>query len=142
MRSWPRYWSGSIPAGAGEPTKAPFWGGVGWVDPRGCGGADAGAYIDGAELGRSPRVRGSRVSRSGEGTGAGSIPAGAGEPIAPERLAVADQVDPRGCGGAYTKKDEKDAPEGRSPRVRGSHERLGIKNRASGSIPAGAGEPP
>ena len=70
----------SIPACAGEPT-AGRWHWSTWrVDPRVCGGAPVQEAAAEKLSGRSPRVRGSRRSRSDGGRRYGSIPACAGEP--------------------------------------------------------------
>ena len=55
---------GSIPAGAGEPSAQTLPRCIGWVHPRGCGGADALLEAVSAEQGPSPRVRGSHLGRS------------------------------------------------------------------------------
>ncbi len=53
---------------------------------------------------------------------------------------VCGEVDPRGCGGDGLAYRMRKATNGRSPRVRGRHDRDQPKRRADGSIPAGAGE--
>ena len=138
-RSPPR--SGSIPAGAGEPSARRRRGSPKRVDPRGCGGAGRRGSRSCGIGGRSPRVRGSRLGvRPGEGQG-GSIPAGAGEPRGLRWGGSRGWVDPRGCGGADRKTTKLPLMQGRSPRVRGSL--LGRSRGVVdvGSIPAGAGEP-
>ena len=73
--------------------------------------------------------------------GAGSIPAGAGEPANGRVWSDTATVYPRGCGGATLAFDLIAAYPGLSPRVRGSQRELTIPVIALGSIPAGAGEP-
>jgi len=71
---------GSIPACAGEPASAGASARPEGVDPRVCGGAIFSASGGDQSPGRSPRVRGSRQSRSPSPVLDGSIPACAGEP--------------------------------------------------------------
>ena len=73
--------SGSIPAGAGEPTARPERPGRSWVYPRGCGGTLQNEHVSGASRGLSPRVRGNHAPTGGDPNPPGSIPAGAGEPV-------------------------------------------------------------
>ena len=112
--------TGSIPAGAGEPSTLGGNANNDKVHPRGCGGAPV-------PLASS--------------AGVGSIPAGAGEPVPPRSVRPRKRVHPRGCGGASTSAVAATARTGPSPRVRGSlaRERRGCAGQ--GSIPAGAGEP-
>ena len=134
--------TGSIPAGAGEPSRNRRGLSSRRVYPRGCGGTDAGTKRFHRVPGLSPRVRGNPRSqkslqrlnvvypRGCGGTDSGacqppgskrSIPAGAGEPRRGRRLTSPRRVYPRGCGGTPC------AP----PPIWMS----------CGSIPAGAGEP-
>ena len=91
--------------------------------------------------GLSPRVRGNLVA-TGWGRGRwGSIPACAGEPVAPERYYYPRTVYPRVCGGTSVDPRQPYWYEGLSPRVRGNPAMTippwcGIR-----SIPACAGEP-
>ncbi len=71
---------GSIPAGAGEPSK-PFDRSIGsGVYPRRCGGACVTPAGQTPPAGLSPQVRGSRHQTPPPLSTPGSIPAGAGEP--------------------------------------------------------------
>ena len=72
---------GSIPASAGEPSKAGEGRTHGWVYPRECGGAYGIAGEVDRHWGLSPRVRGSLLQALVPETAGGSIPASAGEPI-------------------------------------------------------------
>ena len=72
--------AGSIPACAGEPCRRVATPAALRVDPRVCGGAATAATAPWISRGRSPRVRGSRDSRSRSVPRRGSIPACAGEP--------------------------------------------------------------
>ena len=94
--------SGSIPAGAGEPTPTRAARTSGWVYPRGCGGTSARAYASRNSTGLSPRVRGNRDLAVLRGDLAGSIPAGAGEPRVMHRPDEPARVYPRGCGGTFS----------------------------------------
>ena len=111
------------------------------VYPRGCGGTRNGRLLAAVRQGLSPRVRGNRRSDVGAARRMGSIPAGAGEPTAANRIAAIAGVYPRGCGG--TKIDPLSAASlaGLSPRVRGNHTGQTRLYARRGSIPAGAGEP-
>ncbi len=134
--------SGSIPAGAGEPSDVSQHGDYRRVDPRGSGGARCGGGWRGCSWGRSPRERGSLADDQPDLIDLGSIPAGAGEPSGGRTALNLSRVDPRGSGGATSLLDNTIGSQGRSPRERGSLG-LHIGNRAiGGSIPAGAGEPP
>ena len=92
--------SGSIPAGAGEPSRANLAKLREWVYPRGCGGAIRITPCILYGVGLSPRVRGSPVQVGTTQVGTGSIPAGAGEPQTRSSLRRRKGVYPRGCGGA------------------------------------------
>ena len=132
---------GSIPAGAGEPG----WNGIAprrsRVYPRGCGGASCWRGVISYHAGLSPRVRGSLAAPFWQDRRVGSIPAGAGEPLACAGPAGGCGVYPRGCGGAQGAQVTPNWSQGLSPRVRGSllHEQDVVA--LVGSIPAGAGEP-
>ena len=71
----------------------------------------------------------------------GSIPAGAGEPLAPSSCFTWAGVYPRGCGGAQGVVLGLQTDQGLSPRVRGSRFANPVAAPDLGSIPAGAGEP-
>ena len=132
---------GSIPAGAGEPTRSGIDQLTNRVDPRGRGGAmlccDASARISG----RSPRARGSLRPLLRDHVHVGSIPAGAGEPARSISPPPCHRVDPRGRGGAHRGKPNYSVYKGRSPRARGSLRLDAGVGLPAGSIPAGAGEP-
>ena len=153
---------GSIPAGAGEPTRHRWLGIPLWVYPRGCGGTSDSAINEIRNQGLSPRVRGNLVHSSLCGFDYGSIPAGAGEPFGVGIPMPVKTVYPRGCGGTLlprwqgtsskglsprvrgnpeAKSNIRHGHEGLSPRVRGNHNLVGVSLGNRGSIPAGAGEP-
>ncbi len=132
---------GSIPAGAGEPSTLRGTLTILRVYPRRCGGAALLASAIGISWGLSPQVRGSPVVDADFAGGAGSIPAGAGEPNALPADPGSERVYPRRCGGARAGLTLRAARRGLSPQVRGSQ--MGLKKSLDidGSIPAGAGEP-
>ena len=133
--------SRSIPACAGEPRKeAPnTW--LAWVYPRVCGGTYASLYLHSASSGLSPRVRGNLLPPPGDGVGAGSIPACAGEPVACSLRPAARWVYPRVCGGTIDCPPAAVSSLGLSPRVRGNRMPDRICRQDQRSIPACAGEP-
>ena len=111
------------------------------VYPRGCGGTFCGDSEVTRYLGLSPRVRGNRAGEGGGPDRQGSIPAGAGEPLAKPYPSVCHRVYPRGCGGTAVHETHRTKAKGLSPRVRGNHDPLWDGQLKRGSIPAGAGEP-
>ncbi len=133
--------SGSIPACAGEPVAYRHDRDRNRVDPRVCGGAAAWQNKQQSNGGRSPRVRGSPIRAELRGKDERSIPACAGEPCLRRGAAGDTTVDPRVCGGAWTRSTRHVGMSGRSPRVRGSPTWAASCRIVSGSIPACAGEP-
>ena len=131
----------SIPAGAGEPSAGSPWHDLDAVYPRGCGGTLLLVYLTLTGKGLSPRVRGNPLASHWLLVGAGSIPAGAGEPIRHAPLPRERKVYPRGCGGTYRCDLFFMWQYGLSPRVRGNHDDRISGFMHYGSIPAGAGEP-
>ncbi len=132
---------GTIPAGAGEPSRRDACSAICADHPRGCGGAVSDRLKRGVSMGPSPRVRGSQIAAVIPHFSTGTIPAGAGEPRWRSGRSRHNGDHPRGCGGAVSSGRPKRALAGPSPRVRGS--RLGGVGlrRPIGTIPAGAGEP-
>ena len=90
---------GSIPACAGEPWKRVSWCLPSRVYPRVCGGTHGAEHPDRSGRGLSPRVRGNHREYSACLSGAGSIPACAGEPIPSSVHEAPVTVYPRVCGG-------------------------------------------
>ena len=133
---------GSIPAGAGQPGLS--FRSLPWlpVYPRGCGAAFSPRPCACRDCGLSPRVRGSRTGTNASSRDARSIPAGAGQPVVQIIPAVVCQVYPRGCGAAVLSNEGSQVAPGLSPRVRGSLKLDVTCPDRSGSIPAGAGQPP
>ena len=132
---------GSIPAGAGEPCDCYLIVTSHWVYPRGCGGTYFETGKPQSHQGLSPRVRGNPDADRLPCSHYGSIPAGAGEPVASAGGGPIERVYPRGCGGTpdITPRERDDS--GLSPRVRGNLEGRDGMTTDQGSIPAGAGEP-
>ena len=132
---------GSIPACAGEPRTPSRSRKPTRVYPRVCGGA---IVLSGGRRiieGLSPRVRGSPILPNNTTGLIGSIPACAGEPSPAAGCRRRTGVYPRVCGGAFACGPPVGPYTGLSPRVRGSRNWTDIVLRASGSIPACAGEP-
>ena len=132
---------GSIPAGAGEPEAFPPARHPDRVYPRGRGGTTYGSEDGDSNVGLSPRARGNPQLRRPDQGGAGSIPAGAGEPRRCARRNGFRRVYPRGRGGTAFPPARKEVEPGLSPRARGNPGKSARSNQRSGSIPAGAGEP-
>ena len=107
-----------------------------------CGGTLTGSLNEGVGKGLSPRVRGNRRAGGGRRSGAGSIPACAGEPPAIGLLLESIRVYPRVCGGTAIHRCRRRAMSGLSPRVRGNPTRPNHDPDRERSIPACAGEPP
>ncbi len=133
---------GSIPAGAGEPWKSPTPPCRAGVHPRRCGGASVTGSFPAVIRGPSPQVRGSQRHARRRPREDGSIPAGAGEPTTARIMASPRRVHPRRCGGAESVPGTSSTTRGPSPQVRGSRISCDPLDSRSGSIPAGAGEPP
>ena len=89
---------GSIPAGAGNPRDRRRAASSTGVYPRGCGEPWTGFPPAPASRGLSPRVRGTLQHGAGCRRVAGSIPAGAGNPVSGATCRGAPGVYPRGCG--------------------------------------------
>ena len=86
-------------------------------------------------------MRGSPSTRAECSFPSGSIPAGAGQPIAQRSRSVLDRVHPRWCGAAGREGVIVCGREGPSPLVRGSRTNPARRSLRGGSIPAGAGQP-
>jgi len=91
---------GSIPARAGEPVPPCFANITCRVYPRACGGASWQEAVERADMGLSPRVRGSLLNLAFGRVRYGSIPARAGEPWIEAHGQACARVYPRACGGA------------------------------------------
>ncbi len=134
--------SGSIPAGAGEPSDSAHQPFNVRVYPRGCGGTILYRLQEIHDRGLSPRVRGNPVWFALLSTAHRSIPAGAGEPNFLLQSSGPPMVYPRGCGGTPIVAKRDGDLNGLSPRVRGNRPYRLCASPCKRSIPAGAGEPP
>ena len=133
--------AGSIPAGAGNPHRANLSLRSATVHPRGCGESGVAAPRPALPYGPSPRVRGIPRGGAGPGRAAGSIPAGAGNPMRRRDRPRVTAVHPRGCGESLPSPEIVACASGPSPRVRGILRGPRPGSRRTGSIPAGAGNP-
>ena len=139
---WPASLTGrSIPARAGEPRPSTGAECRRRVYPRACGGTTTRHPHRPSSGGLSPRVRGNHDLGKVEPAAERSIPARAGEPRQPGSLASGVRVYPRACGGTDATPARLAQTQGLSPRVRGNRASPDPWHRASGSIPARAGEP-
>ncbi len=111
------------------------------VYPRVCGGTTAMSPDVVMEDGLSPRVRGNPGHEVSPFTGAGSIPACAGEPADVDSCSGIQEVYPRVCGGTRNCGKITIRNIGLSPRVRGNRTYSRLEAEIAGSIPACAGEP-
>ena len=136
-------WGGnsrSIPACAGEAAMQELGNQNPQVDPRVCGGGLSVTTPLASTEGRSPRVRGRRVSLHSTNISSRSIPACAGEADPPPSVCYISTVDPRVCGGGRTGLVWICWLKGRSPRVRGRLHDITHRTYIGRSIPACAGE--
>ena len=141
LRSLQVSFGGSIPASAGQPPSPKCHSRQGQVYPRECGAAVSGVNRTKLRLGLSPRVRGSRHDRGGQGQGPGSIPASAGQPSSHPGNVGFIRVYPRECGAAAAAIQVVGIAVGLSPRVRGSLYQPVVGFGLLRSIPASAGQP-
>ena len=111
------------------------------VYPRGRGGTPATSERNFPQADLSPRARGNLRNDPVDRLLQGSIPAGAGEPRRSRRSRPRSRVYPRGRGGTSWPSSSSVRIRGLSPRARGNHSAPDESTKASGSIPAGAGEP-
>ena len=105
-----------------------------------CGGNPARQFVQLAQQGLSPRVRGKPQTRYPQPGTNRSIPACAGETGAARAHRTTAAVYPRVCGGNSVQESVNPATSGLSPRVRGKRTERGGVVRCIRSIPACAGE--
>ena len=131
----------SIPAYAGEPTRAATGPPQSRLYPRVCGGTAvcAGSDTPGGPL--SPRMRGNPQRAKLPPSTSRSIPACAGEPYMRKTKKQRKEVYPRVCGGTESGRFGAMSSAGLSPRVRGNLYDCVDMRRPLRSIPACAGEP-
>ena len=133
--------AGTIPAGAGTPTVRYYLEPQQRDYPRGCGDTLWERRGKPGGRGLSPRVRGHRRAKLAYRRNRGTIPAGAGTPLACLSSYHPSRDYPRGCGDTKFRLPSIDGTTGLSPRVRG-HPRTSQAGPARrGTIPAGAGTP-
>ena len=105
-----------------------------------CGEDEGQRMSASSKQGRSPRVRGRLILKTGGWRIPGSIPACAGKTPGLLEMAERGQVDPRVCGEDRIMLDAILRAAGRSPRVRGRRYAVAIFAMSSRSIPACAGK--
>ena len=132
----------SIPACAGEPSNCRMLARASTVYPRVCGGTGLTIAMRESWCGLSPRVRGNPLRANWQRRPNRSIPACAGEPLAPCCGRCWTTVYPRVCGGTAPVYPAFAEVRGLSPRVRGNLWATARFLPAARSIPACAGEPP
>src|SRR5699024_9070225 len=109
--------------------------------PRVCGGTATYNACRGPSTGLSPRVRGNRWRTVEMVCAWRTIPACAGEPVAPAAVQILDTDYPRVCGGTEKEETNPKSQKGLSPRVRGNPCVTVGSSSDRGTIPACAGEP-
>ena len=109
------------------------------VHPRVCGELDHASRPRTVTCGSSPRVRGTRVVRSGGESVGRFIPACAGNSAAGRSATARTAVHPRVCGELAIALVDTEPVTGSSPRVRGTRGRQLRARRAHRFIPACAG---
>ena len=132
---------GSIPAHAGEPSRAGASCDDTGVYPRPRGGTFSRLMYSRGLWGLSPPTRGNRGATELSASGMRSIPAHAGEPDSPIADAPSDAVYPRPRGGTHWWARLSISNEGLSPPTRGNRRRRRVSVDRRRSIPAHAGEP-
>ncbi len=130
---------GSIPACAGETSRALACSSLVMVDPRVCGGNVASVILTIPRKGRSPRVRGKQNDLSRISSSPRSIPACAGE-TAPSPLPILHSRSIPACAGETAKCSGFDRRSGSIPACAGETLSKRPQKPRIGSIPACAGE--
>ena len=109
------------------------------VHPRACGEHDNFFCFLGELHGSSPRLRGTRQRVYCRADGGRFIPAPAGNTFPPPFLSRSISVHPRACGEHLNRIQNHGAILGSSPRLRGTHSRIGRQHVKRRFIPAPAG---
>ncbi len=107
--------------------------------PRGCGERFENGFADPTDDGSSPRVRGTRISRTTTRSPRRVIPAGAGNASEGQAMRRNGSGHPRGCGERRSGDHPPRGAGGSSPRVRGTPRPPPACRRLPRVIPAGAG---
>ena len=132
---------GPIPASAGQP---PWQDLTPWARrayPRERGATLFAACIALLAAGLSPRARGNPGQCKRPASGAGPIPASAGQPCMHQTLAIKSRAYPRERGATRCPGPRKAVLKGLSPRARGNLGRPVFVPTTGGPIPASAGQP-
>ena len=132
---------GPIPASAGEPRPRRGPRARPRAYPRERGGTSVSTCCAGCSRGLSPRARGNHGRLEFEVLRLGPIPASAGEPLPILAPGHAGRAYPRERGGTRYAASVLTAPEGLSPRARGTLCAAQYLTAFWGPIPASAGEP-
>ncbi len=132
---------GSIPACAGEPSGHHRATRTHRAYPRMRGGTLWGGWCRRFTWGLSPHARGNLSASNAWGSGLGSIPACAGEPLPHTPRLLVPRVYPRMRGGTWLVVGAVVTALGLSPHARGNRCCRTPEKLPSGSIPACAGEP-
>ena len=130
---------GIIPALAGNTSPRWRWWGRHGDHPRACGEHQEQFALRAFVEGSSPRLRGTLLMVSSGWELPGIIPALAGNTATGSGLPHATRDHPRACGEHEHLMSIKDSGGGSSPRLRGTHDVVGVRERPVGIIPALAG---
>ena len=136
------FWTGTIPACAGEPGSSRSKLKLERDYPRVRGGTALSCDGTRSRVGLSPRARGNQVIGYDDLPAPGTIPACAGEPRPPDARIPGAGDYLRVRGGTWIRPSKAMPATGLSPRARGNRHFFGVTNDAAGTIPACAGEPP
>ena len=131
----------SIPAHAGQPSRAAAGSSCRWVHPRSRGAATSTREASSAVWGPSPLTRGSHTGQPGQQFSIRSIPAHAGQPMGVELTWAEYAVHPRSRGAAKALRMALQGAAGPSPLTRGSRIQCTQRTPHHRSIPAHAGQP-
>jgi Transposase domain (DUF772) len=136
----PRHRQRFNPACAGNAPERFLRGGAGPVHPRVCGGRTARGLPMGANVGSSPRVRGTLWGDLARVLPPRFIPACAGDACSPTTATSSKPVHPRVCGGRLLSSFCGEGVSGSSPRVRGTRVARIFLRQERRFIPACAGD--
>ena len=135
IAAWP------IPAHAGQPPCTPPRRSGAWAYPRSRGATYGSAVVQGPRWGLSPLTRGNPTDSASAPYILGPIPAHAGQPSAPFNQQGPDGAYPRSRGATLRLAPAFPCRPGLSPLTRGNPDTRNKIHRASGPIPAHAGQP-
>ncbi|RYP99589.1 hypothetical protein PG22511B_1304 [Bifidobacterium pseudolongum subsp. globosum] len=133
------FWSGIIPALAGNTSRWRSAARSRWDHPRACGEHYREYVVKSGDTGSSPRLRGTLPAIIAVIGRDGIIPALAGNTSSRVLLDAGRWDHPRACGEHCIKEAIKNGHEGSSPRLRGTHANTGDAVFVVGIIPALAG---